>query len=170
MKDIPGYEGRYAVTRDGRIWSYPKQIQPWRYTPGAFLKPMIDALGYSVVHLSDTNKKVRTFKVHRAVALAYIPNPLNLREVNHKSGVKGENSESNLEWSTRQNNVAHAYRLGLRIPVRLLGSSNRMTKIADKDIPEIRASNLPVKELALRYGVSSEHIYGIRSYKYRKHI
>lgn len=56
-----------------------------------------------------------SFYVHRLVASAFIPNPLNLPEVNHIDGNRQNNSVTNLEWVTRQSNYQHAIDTGLRI-------------------------------------------------------
>ena len=71
MKDIPGYEGEYAATRDGQIWSHKSQI---------YLKHYINKKGYHLVSLSK-NGKAKTCRVHRLVALTWIPNPDNLPQV-----------------------------------------------------------------------------------------
>lgn len=90
MKDIKDYEGLYAVTEDGKIYSYKRQT---------FLKPSISSNGYYGVTLSkDSN--IKRFLVHRLVATAYLDNPNNLPLVNHKDENKLNNEVSNLEWCT----------------------------------------------------------------------
>ena len=88
MRDIPGYEGLYAATQDGRIWSYRSK---------KFLKPSDNGLGYLQVKLSKDGK-TKTYKVHRLVAEAFIPNPLNLPQINHKDENRANNALLNLEW------------------------------------------------------------------------
>lgn len=97
IKDIKGYEDLYAITTFGRVWSYKNQ---------KFLRPGLDKDGYQLVNLC-VNYKKRTFKVHRLVAEAFIPNPDGKPQVNHKDEVKTNNSVSNLEWATIKENVNH---------------------------------------------------------------
>lgn len=103
LRPIPGFEGHYSVTRDGRVWSHK-----WS---GLLLKPMKNATGYLFVSLSMGGKP-RHFLVHRLVALAWIPNssPLTLVQVNHLNGIKTDNNDTNLEWCTGQHNVLHSFR------------------------------------------------------------
>lgn len=97
MKDIVGYEGLYAATTDGRIWSHRRQ---------KFLKTRVNSHngGYSQINLHKDGKQ-RTHSVHRLIAETFIPNPDNKPEVNHKSEIKTDNSVDNLEWVTRIENM-----------------------------------------------------------------
>lgn len=72
-----------------------------------------DNKGYLRVRLYIEGRRP-TIKVHRAVAKAFIPNPENKPEVNHKDGNKENNRVDNLEWSTPGENTAHAYNTGLK--------------------------------------------------------
>lgn len=88
MRDILGYEGLYAITSCGKVWSYRRQ---------KFLKPQEKKNGYLQVILK--NKGVQKgFLIHRLVAETYLPNPNNLPQVNHKDEDKIHNWISNLEW------------------------------------------------------------------------
>jgi HNH endonuclease/NUMOD4 motif len=117
-RDIPGYEGLYAASADGRIWSYPRE---WisgdggtitlRH-PGLWLKPDASDEYLRVTLNKDGN--TRRFLVHRLVAMAWLPNPLNLPEVNHDDGIKRNNAKGNLEWCTKSFNEKHAWRTGLK--------------------------------------------------------
>jgi hypothetical protein len=87
MKDITGYEGLYAVTSCGKVWSYKRK---------KFLK-QADTNGYKQVCLTKDGKQKNHF-VHRLVCTAYHENPNNFLEVNHKDECKMNNYANNLEW------------------------------------------------------------------------
>ena len=102
-RDIAGYEGLYQVSNCGRVKSF--------YRGGRILKQSLKR-GYMFVELYlNTNGKIHI--VHRLVAQAFIPNPLNKLEVNHINGIKTDNRVENLEWVTRSENEQHAYDTGL---------------------------------------------------------
>lgn len=101
MKDIKGYEGLYAITSCGKVWSYRSQ---------KFLKPRNDKDGYLLVNLSNNGQR-KTFKVHRLVADAYIPNKEEKETVNHKDENKQNNCVNNLEWLTRTENNLYGTRI-----------------------------------------------------------
>lgn len=100
MKDIKGYEGLYAITSCGKVWSYRAQ---------KFLKPSDNGIGYLKVSLYKDGKVESRF-VHRLVAEAYIPNPENKTEINHKDENKEHNWLSNLEWTTHKENMNYGTR------------------------------------------------------------
>ena len=88
MRDIKNYEGLYAVTSCGKVWSYKYK---------KFLKPKCEKNGYMRIMLcKDGQRKMHS--LHRIVAEAYIPNPNNLPQVNHKDENKANNCLQNLEW------------------------------------------------------------------------
>ena len=123
MKDIKGYEKLYAVTRDGRIWSYPKPSNLPNANcllPGKWLKLQlfINRKNRVKPHSQYTvglykNLKNTTHQVHRLVALTYIPNPETKPQINHKDGNPLNNRVSNLEWATQIQNMQHAQENGL---------------------------------------------------------
>lgn len=109
-KDIAGFEGLYLVSSRGRIFSTRS---------GRCLKLKVNVShGYVEVEL-NVEGTPHYFRVHRLVALAFIPNPDNLPLVNHKDGVKAHNAVSNLEWISHSDNNKHAIALGLSSTVNM---------------------------------------------------
>lgn len=102
-KPVPGYEGLYIVSNKGRIYGLKKRRE---------LKAAKMNKGYAIVTLWKDNEQCSTL-VHRLVAQAFIPNPDNLPQVNHKDTNKMNNYVSNLEWSTCQQNIIHAVQMGV---------------------------------------------------------
>lgn len=102
----------------------------------------------------------KTHKIHHLVARAFIPNPLGLTEINHKDGCKSNNLVANLEWSTHQGNMQHAFETGLCKP--LLGEDNGAAKLTADQVRQIRAKYIPGKvrqvDLGAEFGVSQRMI------------
>ena len=128
---------------------------------GKELKGEICKNGYKRVHVSKNGKSKRLL-VHRIVATAFIPNPDNLPEVNHKDGNKQNNNVSNLEWVTASENQKHAYKTGLKSAK---GIKNGARKLTETDVKEIRNHYVKGKHgeyntngLAVKYGVSPRTI------------
>ena len=93
---IVGYEGLYEVSNMGRIRTI-------RLSKFKILSQYISCKGYKKVGLSKNGKQKVVF-VHRCVAMAFIPNPYNLPQVNHKDENKQNNNVDNLEWCTNKYN------------------------------------------------------------------
>lgn len=87
------------------------------------MRPQIDNTGYVVFGLRTDSKETKKVYLHRVLAELFIPNPENKPCVNHKDGVKYNNSLSNLEWCTYAENNQHAFKYGLNTTIgsRLLG-------------------------------------------------
>ena len=115
---VVGYEGSYSVSNEGRVKSMAKKWfagvhnRSQRSKGETLLRQHINRLGYVKVNMHGIEKP-RIMAVHRLVATAFIPNPENKPEVNHKDGNKGNNHVSNLEWATLSENRRHAYSCGL---------------------------------------------------------
>lgn len=104
--NLNGYENKYKVSNDGRVWS--EYIQD-------FMKPYYSKGGYMrvKVNFGDRNKK---FMVHRLVAMAFIPNndPENFTQVDHIDSNRTNNVVENLRWVTPKQNTQHAFDIGNR--------------------------------------------------------
>ena len=99
---IKGFEGQYQVSDQGRVKSL-------KFDKERILKTGITTDGYLIVGLCK-NGEHKWYSVHRLVALAFIPNPDNLPQVNHKDEDKDNNSVQNLEWCDQKYNCNYGTR------------------------------------------------------------
>lgn len=99
-KPVVGYEGLYEVSNIGRV----RSINFHKSGKAKVMRPSFNTWGYLIVDLRKNNKR-HSYTVHRLVALAFIPNPDNLPEINHKNEIKYDNTVENLEWCTRKYNI-----------------------------------------------------------------
>lgn len=95
-RDVPGYEGDYLVSDQGRIWSFKTK---------RFLKPADNGHGYKMVVLSK-NGKTKNFSVHKLVALVFVANeqPEITTEIDHIDFDRSNNKANNLRWVTPSEN------------------------------------------------------------------
>lgn len=112
---VKGYEGIYSITSDGEVFSYAKGDKYKR-------KLVPDKNGYLTVMFNVAGVKVCK-KVHRLVAEHFIPNPENKGQVNHKNGIKSDNTLANLEWVTNSENIAHMWDNNLKQTHRIYKTS-----------------------------------------------
>lgn len=145
-KDIEGYEGMYKISNLSRVKSYRRgSIKIMRQT--------VNASGYHIVELARNNER-RSFRVHRLLAQAFIPNPDKKPVINHINGKKGDNSLNNLEWVTISENIHHAYITGLNPS----GEFRSSTKTSDSQVLFMRnlyrSENFLLRELSQLFGIS----------------
>jgi hypothetical protein len=116
-KDVVGYEGYYQVSSLGRVRSLDRVLDKPNILTGGqtvrkgkLLKQRV-AFGYLTANLCVHDRR-RGCRVHRLVAEAFIPNPENKPQINHKNGNKRDNRVYNLEWATASENGLHSYANG----------------------------------------------------------
>lgn len=105
-KDIKGFEGIYQVSNLGRIKSFRSNKNYFYKDKKKFkiLRGTIMNNGYRIVTLVSMTGKHSFCLVHRLVAEAFIPNPLNKKDVDHINTIRTDNKVSNLRWATRKEN------------------------------------------------------------------
>lgn len=119
---VKGFEGLYEVDSHGNVYSLVSK---------RFIDSGLSTKRYKRVCLT-ANKKHKFIDVHRLVAEAFIPNPMNLPQVNHKDGNKLNNSVENLEWCSASENMKHSYDSGLHF-----------RKLSQKDVSFILEHYIP---------------------------
>lgn len=150
MCKINGFNN-YSITREGLVISH-------KYRQGyfsAFLSPHLDKDGYELCSLTKRGQS-KTFKIHRLVAGAFIPNPYNKPQVNHKNGIKNDNRSENLEWCTHKENMQHAKNNGLTGGA--YGDKSPRTKLTWEDVEvmrEMRCNGASFNLLKNMFGISS---------------
>jgi len=125
-KFVDGYEGIYKINRAGEIMTC---------SPNPIIKKVsINDAGYPIC-LLNKGGKIKMFRVHRLIAIAFIPNPQNKPYVNHINGIRNDNRIENLEWVTPAENIKHSFDVLGRIPV--CGVRCGTAKINENDVSKI---------------------------------
>jgi hypothetical protein len=106
-KDIIGYEGLYQISNLGKILRWKKKANRWKS-----LNMHVERSGYYVLALC-TEAKAKSFRLHRLLAIHFLPMIEGKNFINHKNGIKTDNRLENLEWCTNSENVKHAWETGL---------------------------------------------------------
>lgn len=146
----------YIITQNGNIINKHNNKQ---------IKPQKNGKGYLRVYIGK-----KGYFVHRLVAIAFIPNPENKPQVNHKDGNKLNNSVENLEWCTNQENRTHAIKNGLH----RCGEQCSYSKLNEKQV--LKILNLlyngqhTVTEISKMFGVSRGTISDIKNNKTWKQL
>ena len=141
---VKGYEGIYSITSEGEVFSYAKGDKYKR-------KLVPDKNGYLTVNFNVFGV-VSCKKVHRLVAEHFIPNPKNKSQVNHKNGVKTDNTLANLEWVTNSENIAHMWDNNLK-------QTHRIYKTSKTGEPHITYKHkkfpINIKHKKIKYSLGS---------------
>jgi len=158
-KDIKDYENKYQISNLGKV----RNIK----TKKLYITS-IDSRGYYRINLYDNLGKYKTFRVHRLLGVAFIPNTNNYPCINHIDGNKANNELSNLEWCTYQQNTIHAFETGLKFGYK--GEKHGMCKLTNDQVLAIRADNRLHRIIAKEYNVDRSTIGYIKSKKLWNHI
>lgn len=161
-KDIKGWEGKYQVSNFGRVKSFYGKRE-------TILTPVHNMQSLRVGLSNYRTKVLKTVKVHRLVAMAFLPNPENKPVINHIDNNYTNNHVGNLEWCTQTENIAHCVKQNRQGN----GEKARHSKLTENDVKVIRTrvkNGEPQKKLALEYGLNPSNISLIINKKSWKHI
>lgn len=167
---VKDFEGYYEISSKGRVRTCAIFIRhDGNFSEeGGYVKPhhrirstSINRYGYVQIKLCKL-AKCRTLTVHRLVAKAFIPNPNKYVQVNHKDGVKTNNSVDNLEWISSSGNIKHAYDTGLIVAVK--GENHHKAKLTLQKVADIKIllETNSIKSIAKQFNVSPTTIADIK--------
>ena len=151
-KDIEGYEGLYQVSNLGRV----KSLNYHRTGKEKILR-LEKSQGYYIADLC-INGKAKHYKVHRLVAEAFIPNPENLPEINHKDENPSNNNVNNLEYCDRKYNNSYGSR-NERSKQKQINDINKSVPIVQIDLNNDTVAIWPSMAEAQRNGFNLGNIY-----------
>lgn len=162
LKNIVECGDYYEISNLGRLKSTGQRK--------TILKLHKNEKGYFRVKLYCKGK-TKTYRLHRLVALAFVDNPEEKPEVNHKDGDKENNYATNLEWSTRKENVVHSFDNGLN---KTRGEGNHHAKINEDKVRDIRrmydSKKYTQLELSKLFGISRPNVSSIVRRESWKHV
>ena len=149
------------VSNMGNVLTVPRNNRD-----GLKLKPRNRGKGYLSVSLCKDGKYFSVL-IHRAVAEAFIPNPDEKSQVNHKNGIHSDNRVENLEWVTAQENIRHKYDV---LHYKQYYGPSKLRKFTDEQVRAIRADKRKPSVICLDYGVTRQCISDIQKRKFYKEV
>lgn len=166
-KDIPGYEGLYQISRRGQVKSLGRKITDnrGRITERKDIIKInqVDMRGYYRIQLKKDGI-LKNFRIHRLIALAFIPNPGKKKCINHKDANKKNNRISNLEWCTHKENIRHAFTN--KLVYRARGEKCANSTISDTQAEQIASllwQGWGTYDIARKIGCSPQVVSKIKS-------
>lgn len=103
----------------------------------AIMKPALDGNGYYRTMLKrDSDGKIGTIKIHRLVAITFIPNPENKPQVNHINAIRSDNRAENLNWMTNSENIKYSFTIGISCNK---GENGPTAQLTNEQARQIRA-------------------------------
>lgn len=164
-RPIRGVNDCYYISNLGRVKSGGRWVnhskKGIRFVREKILKQYAKPNGYMSIGIY-LNKNIKTFYVHRLVAINFIDNPLIKGEVNHKDGDKTNNKVCNLEWVTKSENIKHAMETGL-LPV---GDQKANASLKNDQVVEIKKllllNKYTCRQIASKFNVSKDVIHFIK--------
>lgn len=162
-KQVVGYEGLYEISNEGRVRRIATDNYHWGNTPieQRILKPRFAE--YKTVHLSK-HGVVKTVKIARLVAHAFISNPFDKPQVNHKDGDKYNDTVDNLEWCTRSENSQHALKMGFLF-------NRKISEATQKKVIDIKTGTIyksisqASREIGMKRATLSKMLTGVNRNK-----
>lgn len=145
-KTIPYYSGAYQVSNLGRIKSSKRKTEK-------ILKPLTNSSGYLQVVLSKSGK-TKFFLIHRLVARAFLPNPNNLPQINHKNEIKDDNRVENLEWCIPKYNDNYGHHAE-RIAQKFIPTTQPGRELIKKYLND---NKIKTTDLAKMYGMTKQEV------------
>lgn len=157
-RDVVGFDGGYKISNLGRLKCelvLPIMVKIF------IVKQTVNKKRYACVRMTKDGEKSPSVRIHKLVAEAFIPNPVNKPTVNHKKGVKLDNRATELEWASFKENSAHAYKFGL---VKLkTGQDAYNAKLRNEIVMDIFNATGKAKEITEKYKVHPNTVHDIKA-------
>lgn len=172
-KGIPGYEQYYEASSIGNVRRIKRSLKN-RGMLNKHLSKCISGNGYLAVSLFSEGKPKRLFYIHRLVAATFIDNPENKKEVNHKNGIKTDNTIANLEWVTAKENTRHSLQMGFKDQSNTWGENHPKALLNTEKVKcilfEWENGERDIKKIATQYRVSKKAIEKVVKRLTWKHV
>jgi hypothetical protein len=160
---VKGYPN-YLISSESRVMNK---------TTGKLKAISMHKHGHRVVRLFNEGKH-QLLKIYRLKAIAFIPNTLNKREVNHIDGNRLNEDLSNMEWATPKENMKHSYDTGLCNGYFKKGLEHQHAKLSKDDVYNIRdlrhKYNFRYKDIGSLYNITMDHAFRVANRKVHSHV